>query len=55
MNHLTDILKTTTVNGTVLAVTWWSSILPVAQLILIGVTIFWTCLKVAKALRDLRK
>ena len=33
-----------------LAVTWWSNVLPVAQLILTGVTIFWTCLKVAKVL-----
>ena len=40
------------VKGTVLAVTIWSEIQVALSCILLGATIFWTCIKIAKALRD---
>ena len=40
------------VNGTVLAVTIWSEIQVVLSCVLLAATIFWTCIKIAKALRD---
>ena len=40
------------VNGTVLAVTVFSQIQVVLSCILLAATIFWTCIKIAKALRD---
>ena len=39
-------------NITVLAVTIWSEIQVVLSRILLGATIFWTCIKIAKALKD---
>ena len=40
------------VNGAVLTVTIWSEIQVVLSCILLGATIFWTCIKIAKALKD---
>ena len=51
MNTL-EILKVPAVNGTVLAVTIFSQIQVVLSCILLAATIFWTCIKIAKALRD---
>ena len=43
------------VNGTVLAVTIFSQIQIVLSCILLAATIFWTCIKIVKALRDFRR
>jgi len=51
MNTL-EILKVPAVNGTVLAVTIFSQIQIVLSCVLLAATIFWTCIKIAKALRD---
>jgi len=45
-------LKVPAVKGTVLAVTIFSQIQIVLSCILLAATIFWTCNKIAKALRD---
>ena len=47
-----NILKVPAVNGTVLAVTIFSQIQIVLSCVLLAATIFWTCIKIAKALRD---
>ena len=52
MTNMIEVLKVPAVNGTVLAVTIWSEIQVVLSCILLGATIFWTCIKIAKALRD---
>jgi len=44
-----DILKVPAVNGAVLAVTVFSQIQVVLSCILLAATIFWTCIKIAKA------
>jgi len=43
------------VNGTVLAVTVFSQIQVVLSCILLAATIFWTCIKIAKALKDFHR
>jgi hypothetical protein len=50
--HAVRLLKVPAVNGAVLAVTIFSQIQVVLSCILLGATIFWTCIKIAKALRD---
>jgi hypothetical protein len=45
-------LKVPAVNGAVLAVTIFSQIQVVLSCILLAATIFWTCIKIAKALRE---
>ena len=45
-------LKVPAVNGTVLAVTIFSQIQVVLSCILLAATIFWTCIKIAKALKE---
>ena len=40
------------VNGAVLAVTVFSQLQVVLSCILLAATIFWTCIKIAKALKD---
>ena len=47
-----QLLKVPAVNGTVLAVTIFSQIQIVLSCVLLAATIFWTCIKIAKALRD---
>ena len=47
-----NILKVPAVNGAVLAVTIFSQIQIVLSCVLLAATIFWTCIKIAKALRD---
>ena len=39
-------------NGTVLAVTVFSQIQVVLSCVLLAATIFWTCIKIAKPLKD---
>ena len=41
------------VNGTVLAVTVFSQLQVVLSCILLAATIFWTCIKIAKALKEI--
>ena len=55
MTNMIEVLKVPTVNGTVLAVTIWSEIQVVLSCILLGATIFWTCIKIIKALRDFHR
>ena len=43
------LLKVPAVNGTVLAVTIFSQIQVVLSCVLLAATIFWTCIKIAKA------
>ena len=50
--HTVHLLKVPAVNGAVLAVTIFSQIQVVLSCVLLGATIFWTCIKIAKALRD---
>ena len=50
--HAVHLLKVPAVNGTVLAVTIFSQIQVVLSCILLAATIFWTCIKIAKALRE---
>ena len=50
--HAVHLLKVPTVNGTVLAVTIFSQIQVVLSCVLLAATIFWTCIKIAKAVRD---
>ena len=50
--HAVHLLKVPAVNGTVLAVTIFSQIQVVLSCVLLAATIFWTCIKIAKALRD---
>ena len=52
MNGALEILKVPAVNGAVLAVTVFSQIQVVLSCVLLGATIFWTCIKIAKALRE---
>ena len=52
MNNALEILKVPAVNGAVLAVTIFSQIQIVLSCILLAATIFWTCIKIAKALRE---
>ena len=52
MNGALEIMKVPAVNGTVLAVTIFSQIQVVLSCVLLAATIFWTCIKIAKALRD---
>ena len=52
MTHAFEILKVPAVNGAVLAVTVFSQIQVVLSCVLLAATIFWTCIKIAKALRD---
>ena len=52
MTEALDILKVPAINGTVLAVTVFSQIQVVLSCILLAATIFWTCIKIAKALKD---
>ena len=40
------------VNGTVLAVTTLGDLSQVVTFLLLTATLFWTCIKIAKALRD---
>ena len=49
---VTTCLKVPAVNGTVLAVTVFSQFQVVLSCVLLAATIFWTCIKIAKALRD---
>ena len=51
-SHAVPLLKVPAVNGTVLAVTVFSQIQVVLSCILLAASIFWTCIKIAKALRD---
>ena len=41
-----------TVNGTVLAVTTLGDLSQVVTFLLLTATLFWTCIKIAKAFRD---
>ena len=50
--HAVHLLKVPAVNGAVLAVTVFSQIQVVLSCVLLAATIFWTCIKIAKALRD---
>ena len=50
--HAVHLLKVPAVNGTVLAVTIFSEIQIVLSCVLLAATIFWTCIKIAKALRE---
>ena len=52
MNNALEILKVPAVNGTVLAVTIFSQIQVWLSCVLLAATIFWTCIKIAKALKD---
>ena len=52
MTEALDMLKVPAINGTVLAVTVFSQIQVVLSCILLAATIFWTCIKIAKALRE---
>ena len=52
MNNALEILKVPAVNGTVLAVTIFSQIQVGLSCVLLAATIFWTCIKIAKALKD---
>ena len=49
---LITVMNATAVNGAGLAVTIFSQIQVVLSCILLAATIFWTCIKIAKALRD---
>ena len=53
--HAVHLLKVPAVNGTVLAVTIFSQIQIVLSCILLAATIFWTCIKIVKALRDFHR
>ena len=53
--HAVHWLKVPAVNGTVLAVTIFSEIQVVLSCVLLAATIFWTCIKIAKALREFHK
>ena len=53
--HAVHWLKVPAVNGAVLAVTIFSQIQVVLSCILLGATIFWTCIKIIKALRDFHR
>ena len=55
MTNMIEMLKVPAVNTTVLAVTIWSEIQVVLSCILLGATIFWTCIKIIKALRDFHR
>jgi len=50
--HAVHWLKVPAINGTVLAVTVFSQLQVVLSCILLAATIFWTCIKIAKALRE---
>jgi len=52
MTEALDMLKVPAVNGAVLAVTVFSQLQVVLSCILLAATIFWTCIKIAKALRE---
>ena len=52
MTEALDILKVPAINGAVLAVTVFSQLQVVLSCILLAATIFWTCIKIAKALRE---
>ena len=45
-------MKAPAVNGTVLSVTTLGDLSQVVTFLLLTATLFWTCIKIAKALRD---
>ena len=48
-----DILKVPAVNGSVIAATTFiESMTDVLSVLLLAATLFWTCVKIAKALKD---
>ena len=55
MNGALEILNVPAVNGEVLAVTIFSQIQAELSCILLAATIFWTCIKIAKAMRDFHR
>ena len=52
MTNIVEILKVPAVNGTVLAVTTLGDLSQVVTFLLLTATLFWTCIKIAKALKD---
>ena len=55
MNGALEILKVPAVNGAVLAVTTLGDLSQVVTFLLLTATLFWTCIKIAKALKDFHR
>jgi hypothetical protein len=55
MTNVVEILKVPAVNGTVLAVTTLGDLSQVVTFLLLTATLFWTCIKIAKALKDFHR
>ncbi len=53
MTNLFEIMKVPVVNGSVIAATtFFESMGEVLSVLLLATTLFWTCVKIAKALKD---
>ena len=50
-----DILKTWTVNGGVLAVTWLSDVEAVLKILVLAITAVWTFCRTVQLIRELKK
>ena len=53
MSNVIEIIKVPAVNGSVIAATTFiDGITDVLSILLLTATLFWTCIKIAKALKD---